>query len=148
MAKRIGQSSHIGFKLSDEDANDIKISNILNGLPQRESKTGFIKAAILFYHEHLEKDIKTSDNMIETTEKINYNIEELSNKIEENNRLLDVMIKKLITNGNSPVFIKEDIHEQKEEQWVNEKEEENSISINSSNEITPEAYDSIMEDFF
>lgn len=141
MAKRIGQSSHIGFKLSDEDANDIKISNILNGLPQRESKTGFIKAAIIFYHEHLEKDIKTSDNMMETTEKINYNIEELSNKIEENNRLLDVMIKKLITNGNY-------IHEQKEEQWVNEKEEENSISINSSNEITPEAYDSIMEDFF
>lgn len=141
LAKRIGQSSHIGFKLSDEDANDIKISNILNGLPQRESKTGFIKAAIIFYHEHLEKDIKTSDNMMETTEKINYNIEELSNKIEENNRLLDVMIKKLITNGNY-------IHEQKEEQWVNEKEEENSISINSSNEITPEAYDSIMEDFF
>lgn len=58
---------HIGMILNLEKDTDVAINNILNNLPSYESKSKYLRQAILFYEKHKGKEVvkSTSETSIQ-----------------------------------------------------------------------------------
>lgn len=58
----MAKNTHIGIVLNNDKNIDIKVANALSNLPAYESKTGFIKNAIIYYKDFIDKGGKEKEN--------------------------------------------------------------------------------------